>query len=173
MPVGYWAAWSITRQVYIISQARDAWWRWGEEGRENTVFITQQQLVHEGFVPITDHTSPLHSRKRCTGFSSITGGSRCFGTISQKRKCPLKSLGTILELNLVSAEMVLSSSNKNRFRWEAVTATCSSSDWPQVCCSNMKGKQTESNNNSLNCWLLHLLLWQIHTGDFKAMPIAT
>lgn len=35
----------------------------GEKGRENSIFITQQQLVHEGFVSSTDCTSPLHSRK--------------------------------------------------------------------------------------------------------------
>lgn len=131
MPVGYWAAWSITREVHIISQARDAWWGQGDKRRENRVFITQQQLLHEGFIPVSDHTSPSHSRKTSTGFSILTGGSRCFGTISQKRKCPLKSLGTTLELNLVSAEMVLSSSNRTDLD-EKQPRPCWSPDWPQV-----------------------------------------
>lgn len=77
----------------------------GEKGRENSIFITQQQLVHEGFVSSTDCTSPLHSRKMCTEFFSLTGGSKCFGTMPQKTKHLQKSLGTTLELNMASDDI--------------------------------------------------------------------
>lgn len=56
-----------------------------EEGRENRGFITQQQLVHEGFVPITDHMSPSHSRKMCTGFSILTGRSLLWDYLSGEK----------------------------------------------------------------------------------------
>lgn len=142
----------------------------GEKGRENSIFITQQQLVHEGFVSTTDCTSPLHSRKTCTGFFSLTGGSKCFGTMPQKTKHLQKSLGMTLEFNMVSADIFELS---NRFRWEVATATCWNPDWPQVCCKNMKWKQTEGSRNSLHCWFFHLLLRTTHTADFKATPTVT
>lgn len=140
----------------------------GEKGREKSIFITQQQLVHEGFVSSTDCTSPLHSRKTCTGFFSLAGGSKCFGTMLQKTKHLQKSLGTTLELNMVYTVL-----KQSRFRWEATIAIPWSPDWPQVCCKNMKWKPTEGSSNSLYCWFLRLLLRTTHTGDFKATPTAT
>lgn len=57
-------------------------------------------------------TCHLHTAGKCVQDFPSSQEGHCFGTTSQKRKCPLKSGRTTLELNLVSAEMVLNSSNR-------------------------------------------------------------
>lgn len=122
MPIGYWAEWSITRAIHIISQARDVWWgqrgeREGEQHFYNPTATGPWRLclihrLHITFAQQENVYRIFQSHRRV----------KCFGTMPQKTKHLLKLLGTTLELNMASAD-IFELLEQSKFRWEAAMVT--------------------------------------------------